>query len=137
MKQLILKMSVIVCATAALAIGSASAAQADERMVAKVPFAFIVGDLRLPAGDYVVKEMSEGSGVLGIASADGRQFVCALTIASSSDTPAAHDELIFEKFSNEYFLARVVPRDGGEREIVLTPSIMEREIARTADRSSN
>src|SRR5437667_6405508 len=114
MKKRILKMSGIAFATAVIAIGSVPAARAEERIVAKVPFTFIVGDTRLPAGDYVVKEMSEGSGVFAIESADGRQTVFALTIASSSDTPAAHTELIFEKFSNQYFLARVVPEDGGE-----------------------
>jgi hypothetical protein len=139
MRKLLLKMSGIVFATTVIAIGTAPAARADERIVAKVPFAFIVGDMRLPAGDYVVRDMSDGSGVLGIASADGRQFVCALTIPSSpsSDTPAAQPELKFEKFSNHYFLAGVVPQDGGEREIILTPSMMQREIARTDDRSNN
>ncbi len=137
MKKLTLKISGIAFAIAAIAIGSASTAGADERLVAKVPFAFIVGDMRLPAGDYVVKNMSDDSGVMAIVSADGRQFVYAMTIASSSDTPAAQPELVFEKFRNQYFLARVVPTDGGEREIILTPSIMEREIVRTADRSNN
>jgi len=137
MKKLILKMSGIVFATTAIAIGCASAARADERIVTKVPFAFIVGDVRLPAGDYVVKEMSAGSDVLGIASADGRQFALTLTIPAASEGEASEPKLVFEKFSNQYFLARVVPQDGEGREIILTPSIMEREIARTADHSGN
>jgi hypothetical protein len=136
MKTLMLKISWVVFATTALALGSASAARADERIVVKVPFAFIVHDTSLPAGDYVVKEMSDGSGVLEIATADGRDFVCALTIASS-DKSAAQPELVFEKFAGRYFLARVVSRDGTGREIVLTPAIMEREIARTADRTTD
>ena len=39
---------------------------------------------------------------------------------------------MFEKFGNQYFLARVVPEAGDERAIVLTPSIMERELAEVA-----
>ena len=59
MKKLLLKMSGIALATAALAIGSASTARADERIVARVPFAFMVGDMQLPAGNYVVKETAQ------------------------------------------------------------------------------
>jgi hypothetical protein len=137
MKKLILKMSWIVFATTAIAIGCAPTARADERIVTKVPFAFIVGDVRLPAGDYVVKEMSEGSDVLGITSTDGREFALTLTIPAASDGEATEPTLVFEKFANQYFLARVVPEDGEGRAIILTPSIMEREIAQTADHSSN
>ena len=133
MRTWILKMSVIVIATAAVMTGSASAARADERIVAKVPFAFIVGDTQLPAGDYVVERTSGEPDVLEIASADGRQFVYALTI-SSSDAQSADPELIFAKFSDHYFLAGVV-HDGGGREIILTPLMMEHEIRLTADQS--
>ena len=65
----------------------ASVAGADQQVTAHVPFAFIVGESRLPAGDYIVKERD-------------------------SD-----------------FLARVVRDDGDEQDIVLTPAIMEREVA--------
>jgi hypothetical protein len=42
-------------ATAAVAIASATTARADERIIAKVPFAFVVHDTRLPAGEYMLK----------------------------------------------------------------------------------
>jgi isoleucyl-tRNA synthetase len=41
-------------------------------------------------------------------------------------------ELVFERFDNQYFLARVVPGDDSEREIPLTPARMEHEIVRLA-----
>lgn len=137
MKRLMPNISWIVITTAAIAVGGASTARADERIVAKVPFAFIVGDRQLPAGDYVVKEAIDGSGVLGIANADGRHLALTMTIPSSTNTREGQPELVFEKFENHYFLARVAPQDGDEREIVLTPSIMEREIVRATDRSGN
>jgi len=140
MKTLILKVSWVVLATAAIAVGSASAARADERIVtnAKVPFAFIVGDVRLPAGDYDVQEMADGSPVVAIVSADGKKAALTLTIPwSSMGETAAQPELLFEKFGSEYFLARVVPLDRDGREIVLTPSTMEREIVKAAEHSSN
>ena len=127
----------IACAAAAVAIACAATARADELIAVKVPFAFIVGDTRLPAGNYVVTKTSGGAGVLAIRSTDGEVFSQTLTIVGSSDASPARPKLIFEKLSHQYFLARVVPRDGDERDVVLTPSIMAREIARTADRPSN
>jgi hypothetical protein len=99
--------------------------------VARVPFAFTVGDSRMPAGDYVVKEVSDDPSVVSIASADGRQFAFTLTVPSSAhvlETPA-QPELVFEKLDNQYFLARVVPAGGMEREIVLNHARTDREHA--------
>src|SRR5262245_33088437 len=132
-----LKLVGIVCAAAAIASGSASAARADERLVAKVPFAFIVGDLRLPAGNYFVEPATADSDVLAIGSTDNRRLVYTLTVSSSADAKASQPELIFEKFGNQYFLARIVPPGGSEREIVLTPSIMSHEILRVDERSTD
>ena len=58
--------------TAGLIVGIAQPAHAGERVTAKVPFTFIVGNERLPAGDYEVKEMTDGGGILAVQSADGR-----------------------------------------------------------------
>lgn len=106
----------------------ASVARADEQVMAHVPFAFIVGESRLPAGDYIVKEMDSDPGVIRIASADDHQSVFTLTMTSSSSKMQGQPRLVFEKFDNQYFLARVVRQDGDEQELVLTPEIMEREV---------
>jgi hypothetical protein len=127
------KMCAVVLAAASMAIGVASAARADDRIVAKVPFAFIVGNVRLPAGSYAVKEdMSTGAGVLAIQSADGRRNVYTLTIPYAPNRAPAHPELVFEKFNDQYFLFRIVPADGDERQITLSPAVMERELAEVA-----
>ena len=58
MKKLTLKTVGVALAAAAITVVGASAASADEVLMTnlKVPFDFIVGDVRLPAGDYVVRE---------------------------------------------------------------------------------
>jgi hypothetical protein len=132
MRKRIVQTSAIGIAAAVMAIGSASAARADELLVANVPFSFIVGNMQLPAGKYVVKEMEEGTNALAIASPDGRQFACTLSIHAVADN-ASRPELVFEKFDQHYFLARIVAGDGDARDVVLTPATMEREIARSAD----
>jgi hypothetical protein len=114
-----------------MGISSASVVRADERVVAHVPFAFIVGESRMPAGDYIVKEMDGDPSVISITSADGHRSTFMLTMASSSNETPAQPRLVFEKFDDQYFLARVTREDGNEREIVLTPAIMEREVVAT------
>jgi hypothetical protein len=137
-------MTSLICRSGAVAaiavittIGSASVARADETIVAKVPFTFIVGDTRLPAGDYVVTELADGSGVVDVKSADGRQFAMTLTIPTGIDNAPSEPQLVFQKFENQYFLARIAPSDGSEREVVLTPSIMEHDVVRSTAHASN
>ena len=109
----------------------AAVARADEPVVAHVPFAFIVGESRLPAGDYIVKELDGDPGVISIASTARHQsrFTLTLGSTSSSGDKPGQPRLVFEKFEDQYFLARVVRDDGDQQEIVLTPAIMEHEAA--------
>jgi hypothetical protein len=133
MKNVVGNLSWVVLVTAVISVAGASVARADERVVAKVPFAFLVGDVRLPAGEYVVEETSDGPGVVAIASADGARTVLTITIPASTSAEAiAQPDLVFEKFSDQYFLSRVDLQNGEDREIVLTPAIMEKDIARSA-----
>jgi len=115
---------------ALLVAGSASVGRAEERIVAKVPFAFMVGTAQLPAGSYVVKEWDDPR-IVTIESEDGRHVAITLTIAGSSESrPQA--SLVFEKFEGQYFLQRMTTADGSEREIVLTPARMERDLVTAA-----
>ena len=74
--------------------------------------------------------------ILEIVSADGRHLALTPTIPSGPDQGSHQTELVFEKVGHEYFLSRVEPSGGNDREIVLTPSIMEREIVK-AGRAAN
>ncbi|HEY7172994.1 MAG TPA: hypothetical protein VH417_19210 [Vicinamibacterales bacterium] len=136
MRKQIVKMSVM--AVAAIALGGAAAAHADETLAnVKVPFAFFVNDVRLPAGDYIVRQASEGGQVLEIVSKDGRHVVFTPTIPFTELTQSNNAQLVFEKFGDAYFLSRVAPADGNDREIVLTPASMEHEIIKSGEHAAN
>jgi hypothetical protein len=132
MNKLTRKAACAALAAAAILVAGASRARADEIVLTnlKVPFSFMVGDVRLPAGDYTVREASMGEDVLEIVSADGHYIALASTIPG---TPGGDDkkQLVFRKFGDDYFLSRIA-YEGDEREIILTPHIMEREIAKAA-----
>jgi hypothetical protein len=131
MNNLTRKAACAAVAVAAILVAGASRARAADETVAtdlKVPFSFVVGDVRLPAGDYTVREASMEEDVLEIVSADGQHAALASTIPA---TPDLNDktQLVFRKFGHDYFLSRIA-HEGDEREIILTPHIMEREIGR-------
>jgi hypothetical protein len=132
MNNLTRKAACAAVAVAAILVVGASRARADETVATdlKVPFAFMVGDVRLPAGDYTVREASMGEDVLDIVSADGQHAALASTIPATPDR-TGKTQLVFRKFGHDYFLSRIA-HEGDEREIILTPHIMEREIARAA-----
>jgi hypothetical protein len=138
MKKQIVRMSAVLVAIGAIALGGASAARADETLTkVKVPFAFFVNDVRLPAGDYIVREVSAGGQVLEIVSKDGRHVVFTPTIPFNETSQSNTAELVFEKFDGAYFLSRIDPADGNDREIVLTPARMEHEIIRIGEHAAN
>jgi hypothetical protein len=132
MNKLTQKAACAALAVAAILLAGASRARADETVATnlKVPFSFMVGDVRLPAGDYTVREASIGEDVLEIVSADGQHAALASTIPATPET-GDKTQLVFRKFGHDYFLSRVA-HEGDEREIILTPHIMEREIAKAA-----
>ena len=109
--------------------GAATARADDEAIVAKVPFSFIVGGAHMPAGKYIVKPASDDLRVVLIESSDGRRAAFSLTIPVASDVRVAAPELVFEKRDNQYFLERLIPADGNEREIPPAHARSEHEVA--------
>src|SRR5665213_110079 len=125
MKKLSVNLPCVAAAAAMLlALGSASVARAQEPAVlaAHVPFAFIVGNTVLPAGNYIVKSDPDDDAMVAIQSTDGRQFVDTLTIPPSSENSSGQAQLVFKKVGNQYFLAQVAPADGETRDMLLTPA---------------
>jgi hypothetical protein len=130
MRKLTLNATCVALAAAAIAVVGVSTVRAEELMMKKlnVPFSFLVGDVRMPAGEYAIRETSS-TGVLEIVSADRKHVALTATIPDAY-LPAKEGniEVVFQKFGGDYFLSRIEPASGNDRQVLLTPSIMEREI---------
>jgi hypothetical protein len=123
---------------AAVSAGLPSVARADGLVTAKIPFTFIVGDTRLPAGDYTISETSSGPSVLLVESTDGTRVSFVSTIAATpTDGDQMQPDVEFQTVGKEHFLSRVDMHDGMAREVVLSPSIMEKELVKSAERSAD
>lgn len=116
-------------AAALLATAGVTRADAqDRRIVADVPFDFIVHDLLMPAGDYVITERPEG--ILSIASSDGRHF--SFVLSTASETPTVRPELVFEHVEGRFYFAGFALPDGEAREVAIPPASVARQRERVA-----
>ena len=132
MRKQIRKISGLMMAAALAVLATASIARANDEVIATVPFPFIAGDVLMPAGEYSVRVASDDMSVWAITSVDGRHHALISTIAAPPARTLTPPELIFDKFANEYFLAKVVLDSSDQREIPLKPATMEHEIVKVA-----
>jgi hypothetical protein len=94
---------------AALAFASlgmlASPARAQETVVAKVPFPFIVRGLQMPAGSYNV---TADNGILTIRGMDNRSASFAIAIPADGHDPAGDEpSLVFVRWENQEMLSQI------------------------------
>ena len=82
----------------------------DNPIQANVPFDFVIGNTRLPAGKYEIRKMDDlAQNVLEISSANGRTRVVfeADDAETRADQAASKTELVFDKVGDQHFLARI------------------------------
>jgi hypothetical protein len=82
-------------------------AQAEDTVIAKVPYDFVAGGKILPAGSYRVSRVnSNGSRTLEISSYETGAGVL-LTPTFFDDTQIGHAQLNFEHAGDKYFLSGI------------------------------
>ena len=115
---------------------TAQVARADEPMLVNVPFAFVAGNVTLPAGEYRVQKLDRNSGVLLINSAKPSAAVLVVTQAAQANEMQSESKLVFNRYNNQYFLSQVWTV-GSIRGRQLLKSPREKEIARSARLDTN
>jgi hypothetical protein len=118
-------------AAAMIAIVGVAPARAEEVVTATVPFDFIVGQMVMPAGKYVISEPMDPA-IVAVRSADGRHFSFVLTIPDSPNDSAVQPELVFDRIGARSFLVQIVTGSDNIREIPLTDAMKGRVIDRVA-----
>ena len=96
----------ILFALTALLLATAVEAQSTN-VTASVPFDFVVGDHAYPAGDYVVKSISDTGVPILIRNTDQAENGIALSNTCSSSKPATTTKLVFQRMGDQYFLYQV------------------------------
>jgi len=91
----------------ALALLAAEVGRAQEPVLANIPFAFTVGNMTLPAGEYRVEKVQESSPALLIRRTDGSASMIVVPFAVAVNAPQPQTKLIFHRYANGYFLSQI------------------------------
>ena len=104
-----------------------TAAVAQDRLEAKVPFNFRVGQSVMPSGNYMISQTGP-IGTIVIKSADQSSSAIVITNAVQSDRNASTGKLVFRRYGDTYFLSQVW-KPGTDRGHQLIQTRTEREMA--------
>ena len=110
----------------ALAFLAAYAVQAQEPVLANIPFAFTAGAMTLPAGEYRVQKLAVGSAVLLIRGTDNSAATLVMSNVTEANRPQTKSKMIFHCYGNRYFLSQIWV-EGNSRGIELPRSAQEKE----------
>src|SRR6266478_5109509 len=73
-----------------------------------IPFQFHAGNAKLPAGKYVIRMLDDSNlTIMEISSADGSTSALFEVQEAETNATPAKSELIFNKYGNRYFLAKL------------------------------
>ena len=103
------------------------ATQAQSIMLkANIPFDFVVGEKRLPSGEYHVKSLNPV--LTQIQSKDGHSTAIVLTAGMQAAKISDAGKLVFNRYGDQYFMSKIwAPSSDSGRE--LPKSRLEREVA--------
>jgi hypothetical protein len=99
-------------------------AQDVAKVMATIPFNFVVGNKELKAGDYVI-ESSFANTALRFRSADGDVQQIAFTLPIETNKTGNHERLLFHHDGDQYFLSQVW-LSGDEKGQELIPAVKEK-----------
>jgi len=113
---------------AALLMGAVPA-RAQDTLESHIPFAFVVGHVSMPAGNYVIRHMDR-LGVVQIENTTGHQSAYVFTVGTRPYE--SKPELVFERVADQYFLLRLDDGTSIAQEILPVPPSSAREGERVA-----
>jgi len=101
-------LSLLIALVFALTIPTKADAQIIGALEANIPFQFHVGNTKLPPGKYIIRMLDDPDlTVMEITGADGSTSALFEVQATEANSAPAKSELIFNKYGNRYFLAKL------------------------------
>ncbi len=121
------------------ALASAVSAQTPgDNVLADIPFEFNVGDKTLPAGSYLVSEVTSDGTSLRVSNRDQFQSVSRLTSAILSSERKEQSTLVFERYGDSYYLSQIwVAGERQGRQMIKSgrQRAMDRELAKNNEKA--
>ena len=107
LKEVIMKNLRSVLSILALLLVATTAQAQQRKVLANVPFDFIVGDRAYTAGEYSLKSMANIDAVIRIDNTQEAVGGFVYSSACESVTPSANTKLVFRRMGDYYFLYQV------------------------------
>ena len=126
-------LSIVATLTLLIPISIIGFAGLSSRVIAEIPFDFTVGNKEFKAGKYSVGRLapSNNPGTLVIRGEDN-DAVASYNVNNATDKGGLQARLIFRRYGNQYFLAKVFDgHSGGGAEFLKSKA--EREAAKKGD----
>lgn len=121
--------SLIAVAFALTIIPSKAQAQIVDDIEVSIPFQFHAGNVKLPAGPYRIHRLDDADPtVLEISTVDGSTSALFQVEDTKTDSTSAKTELIFNKYGDRYFLAKLF-EDGSSSGSQVSQSRYEKKIS--------
>jgi hypothetical protein len=99
-----------------------------------IPFQFHAGNAKLPAGKYVIRMLDDSNlTIMEISSADGSTSALFEVQETEANSTPAKSELIFNKYGNRYFLAKLFDEGNPSGSQVLMSRYEKRVSQETAE----
>jgi len=103
----------IAAASALTIIPSKAQAQIVDDIEVNVPFQFHAGNVKLPAGQYRIHPLDDSDlTVMEISTVDGSTSALFQVGDTKTDSTPAKTEVIFNKYGDRYFLAKLFEEGG-------------------------
>jgi hypothetical protein len=132
MTKRMIKSLTMLTIVAALSLASAvmsADAQTSTKLVANIPFEFVVGNNEMAAGQYDVDRITSGGMAIRIRDSKTGKSSTRLTSPIVRTTAPERGKLVFHKYGNSYFLAEIW-RAGDNNGRKLVKSSLERNAQR-------
>lgn len=115
-----------------LGVGSVSASAQGQVLKADIPFEFMVGKTKLPAGEYTVTlPQTGGAATVSLRGTEDDTFALALTNWVNAKKADIKDGLTFVRSGDRYFLYQIhVPGREIGQELVRSKQLFGGELAR-------
>ncbi len=115
-----------------LATAAVSANAQSRKVIANIPFEFVVGDKTLPGGEYSLRSATAGDKILMVQGADNGKSALRHSYPTEQIRNKTHARLLFHRYGQSYFLVEVWDGQSTGRRIVKSRQerAIERELAR-------
>jgi hypothetical protein len=98
---------------------------------ASIPFQFYVGDTKLPAGEYRIRMLDDSDlTVMQISSVDGSASAVFPVEQAEKNSGPTKSELIFHKYGNRHFLAKLFDQDNPDGSQVVESNYEKKSVKR-------